>query len=186
MFLDHASTWRGWTHDSSRLDDQYADGISEQFQPGLRHSELSALLRILWRFRLIIIIRWLSMTTAQASVLLIVPLITLLTTGCAPEPSDSNRQKAGPAQNSSVPLPRAEGERLFKQFCASCHPDGGNVSDPERTLHASALNSRHISSTAGIVNIMRNPGPRMLRFDTETVPDREAQAIADYILTTFR
>src|SRR5690242_18823874 len=40
------------------------------------------------------------------------------------------------------------GEALFKQYCANCHPDGGNVSDPQRTLRSSALKANHITRPA--------------------------------------
>jgi cytochrome c6 len=33
---------------------------------------------------------------------------------------------------------------------------------------------------------MRNPGPGMTKFDKKTISDKEARAIADYILKTFK
>jgi len=33
---------------------------------------------------------------------------------------------------------------------------------------------------------MRSPGPGMTKFDAKTIPDKEAKAIADYILRTFK
>ena len=78
------------------------------------------------------------------------------------------------------------GEELFRQFCHNCHPDGGNVSDPKRSLHGSALRKNHITTPQDIVRIMRNPQSRMIRFDAATVSDREARLIAEYVLTTFR
>jgi cytochrome c6 len=33
---------------------------------------------------------------------------------------------------------------------------------------------------------MRKPGPGMTQFDKKTVPDKEANAIAVYILKTFK
>jgi len=78
------------------------------------------------------------------------------------------------------------GEELFRQFCHNCHPDGGNVSDPKMTLHGSALRKNHITKPDDIVRIMRNPLSRMIRFDKETVSDKDARVIAEYVLTTFR
>jgi cytochrome c6 len=78
------------------------------------------------------------------------------------------------------------GEELFKQYCSSCHPDGGNVSDPERSLRGSALRSHHITRPRDIVRIMRTPISRMISFDAATLSDNDATAIADYVLYTFK
>lgn len=88
----------------------------------------------------------------------------------------------------ALPAPQSleRGEALFRQNCSPCHPDGGNVSDPERTLHGSDLRSHHIARPEDIVRIMRNPISRMIRFDTTTISDQDAMTIAEYVLTTFR
>ena len=78
------------------------------------------------------------------------------------------------------------GEALFKQYCSSCHPDGGNVSDPQRTLRGAALRRNNITRPEAIVNIMRHPTSRMIRFDESTIPDKDALAIAEYILKSFK
>jgi cytochrome c6 len=51
----------------------------------------------------------------------------------------------------------------FKEHCAICHPEGGNI-----------------------IKIMRNPGPGMTAFDQKTISDGEAKDIAKYILKTFK
>ena len=78
------------------------------------------------------------------------------------------------------------GEELFKQHCMSCHPDGGNIVNPQKTLGKEALKSRKITSPKDIVKIMRKPGPGMTMFDAKTIPDKDAKAIAEYILKTFK
>lgn len=78
------------------------------------------------------------------------------------------------------------GESLFKQHCAVCHPDGGNVVKPEYTLHHSALKAHNIKRPEDIVRIMRNPGQGMNRFDEAAIPDRDAMEIAEYVLNTFK
>jgi cytochrome c6 len=78
------------------------------------------------------------------------------------------------------------GEELFKQYCSSCHPNGGNVSNPERTLHGSRLKSNHITTPDDIVRIMRRPLSRMIRFDPAMLSDRDARIIAEYVLKTFK
>ena len=109
--------------------------------------------------------------------------------GCRQEtPPKTPAIQATPAPQ-ATPLRQAQaqtGEALFKQYCAPCHTDGGNVSDRERTLHSAALRRHSITTPGAIVNIMRNPGPRMIRFDKTTISDKEAMAIAEYILDTFK
>jgi cytochrome c6 len=78
------------------------------------------------------------------------------------------------------------GEALFKQHCAVCHPDGGNIINPSFTLHKKELGAHGITKPKGIINKMRNPGPGMTKFDRKTIPDAEAKEIAEYILGTFK
>lgn len=107
--------------------------------------------------------------------------------GCRQEtPPKTPATQATPAPQATPVQQTQTGEALFKQYCAPCHPDGGNVSDRERTLHGAALRRHSITTPGAIVNIMRNPGPRMIRFDKATISDKEAMAIAEYILETFK
>jgi cytochrome c6 len=101
---------------------------------------------------------------------------------------DTSQKATGTSATSSSDIQGAvrDGEALFKQYCASCHPDGGNVSDPKRALYGTILKSKHIATPEDIVRIMRNPQSRMIRFDPSTLPDKDARAIADYILETFK
>lgn len=78
------------------------------------------------------------------------------------------------------------GAELFRQFCHNCHPDGGNVSDPGKTLHGSSLRKNHITQPEDIVRIMRNPKSRMIRFDTTAISDKDARAIAEYVLRAYK
>lgn len=87
------------------------------------------------------------------------------------------------------------GEALFKANCASCHPDGGNILNPKKTLSKKDREANNIITAADIINKMRNPGPvpthpqewaGMKMFDKYKIPDDEAQKIAEYILTTFK
>jgi cytochrome c6 len=108
-------------------------------------------------------------------------VVVSLLGGCSNEaPRNGERSPAPPRQQ----LDR--GAALFKQYCAACHPDGGNVSDPERSLHGSALRAHHITTPRDIVRIMRAPISRMIGFDVSTISDRDATAIADYVLDTFK
>ncbi len=86
------------------------------------------------------------------------------------------------------------GEDLFMQHCAACHPDGGNVINPKKTLHKKDREANGIVTAEDIVNKIRNPGPTpthpqewagMKKFDRRTIPDEDALKIAEYVLKTF-
>ncbi len=78
------------------------------------------------------------------------------------------------------------GEELFKQHCAVCHPDGGNIINPEFTLHKEDLREHKITKAGDIVKKMRHPGPGMTQFDKATISDNDAKKIAEYVLKTFK
>lgn len=80
----------------------------------------------------------------------------------------------------------ASGQELFNLHCASCHKDGGNIINPKRTLSKKAMAEEGIKNAQGVVKFMRNPGPGMTKFDKATLPDKDAKAIAEYILKTFK
>ena len=117
----------------------------------------------------------------------------MLTLGaCKKEtPPKAEAPPAAPAPTAQNSTPAASettmsGEELFKKNCAVCHPNGGNNDKPEYTLHAGALAKHKITTAAGIVEKMRNPGPGMTKFDASTIPDKDATAIADYVLKSFK
>jgi cytochrome c6 len=78
------------------------------------------------------------------------------------------------------------GEDLFKQHCAPCHPNGGNIVNPQKTLRQKDRESNGVKTASDIVSKTRNPGPGMTKFDEKALPDKDAQAIAEYILKTFK
>lgn len=77
------------------------------------------------------------------------------------------------------------GEDLFKQHCAVCHPDGGNIINPKKTLHKKDMESNNIKTKEDIIKVMRNPGPGMLKFDEATIPNESAKEIAEHILKAY-
>lgn len=77
------------------------------------------------------------------------------------------------------------GKALFQQHCAACHPDGGNIINPDFPLHKEKLKEHNITKAGDIIEKMRNPGPGMTKFDKATISDKDAEDIADYILKTF-
>jgi len=78
------------------------------------------------------------------------------------------------------------GEKAFAKNCAVCHMNGGNTINPAKPINKKTLKAKGIRKPADIVRQMRNPGPGMTRFDEKTIPDKEAKAIAEYILRTFK
>lgn len=78
------------------------------------------------------------------------------------------------------------GGALFREKCAYCHPDGGNRARGDKGLKRADLQRNNIRSAADVVSYLRRPGPDMPTFDEQSLPDREAVVLAEYILKTFR
>ena len=87
------------------------------------------------------------------------------------------------------------GELLFSKHCASCHPKGGNILNPKKTLYRKDLQENKIVTAEDIVNTIRNPGPvpahpqewaGMTMFDEKKLSNEDAFKIANYILKTFK
>ena len=74
----------------------------------------------------------------------------------------------------------------FEKHCASCHPAGGNIVNPAKTIKKADLTKAGIKSWKDIVAKMRKPGPGMTVFSKKEISDKEAKAIAEYILKTFK
>jgi len=79
-----------------------------------------------------------------------------------------------------------KGEAIFKEKCAMCHPDGGNIMKADKSLKKADLAKNKIKSEADLVKYLRNPGPGMTKFDAKTLPDKDAKEVAEYILKTFK
>ena len=71
-----------------------------------------------------------------------------------------------------------KGEALFKQKCAVCHPNGGNIMNPKLTL-------RGMRNPKLIIDKIRKGGGGMTAFDRKAISDAEAKEIAAYIIKTF-
>ena len=81
---------------------------------------------------------------------------------------------------------KIDGKAKFDQFCAVCHPKGGNIMKADKTLSKKSMAAHGIKTEKDVVAKMRNPGPGMSKFDAKTLPDNEATAVAKYILATFK
>ena len=71
------------------------------------------------------------------------------------------------------------GEALFKEKCAACHPNGGNVMNPKETL-------KGLKNQNAILKQIRKGGGGMPAFDKKSLSDAEAKAVATYVITTFK
>ncbi len=78
------------------------------------------------------------------------------------------------------------GEKLFAQHCAVCHPQGGNIVNPKKTLGKKALAANNIKTEEDISKLLRNGAPGMPKFDENAISKKDAQEIARYILKTFK
>lgn len=81
---------------------------------------------------------------------------------------------------------KKSGAELFKQHCAACHLDGKNIINPQKTLSKKDMEANKVKSAEDIVKLMRSPGPGMVKFDDKTISEKDAKAIAEYILKTFK
>jgi cytochrome c6 len=78
------------------------------------------------------------------------------------------------------------GEALFAIHCSGCHPGGGNVKYPQKSLDRMTLAANGITTPQQIIQLMRHPGRGMKTFDRTTISDADARKVAEYVLATFR
>jgi len=90
------------------------------------------------------------------------------------------------AGNSNSSADGKTGEAIFKQHCAACHPDGGNIINPKKTLNKKDREANGLRSKDDIVKFMRKPGPGMTSFDDKILSDKAAREVAEYILKVFK
>ena len=81
---------------------------------------------------------------------------------------------------------KIDGKKEFAEHCAVCHPNGGNVVNAKKLLSMKSLNANGVKSAKDITGKIRNPGPGMTKFDEKTISNKEAMAIAEYIMKTFK
>jgi len=107
--------------------------------------------------------------------------------GCKKEtPPKAEAPQVSPVTAPATAEMAKTGEALFKQHCAACHPDGGNIIKPDFTLQAKSMAAHKINTPGDIVKIMRNPASGMTKFDEATIPEKDATEIAQYIQNTFK
>jgi len=80
-----------------------------------------------------------------------------------------------------------DGEALFNKYCAACHPNGGNIIEPNKTLSKMHREKNGKKTVDSIIKMMRSPtGAGMAVFDESSLPEKEAKKIAEYIINTFK
>lgn len=84
------------------------------------------------------------------------------------------------------PKGKPDAKSAFDKHCVSCHPDGGNVINQAKPIKKADLQKAGIKTWKDIVAKMRNPGPGMKTFSKKDISDKDARAIAEYILKTFK
>ena len=80
----------------------------------------------------------------------------------------------------------SRGESLFMKHCSKCHPDGGNVVTVTKSLNPKDREANNVKTEKDIIRLMRTPGPGMVKFGKEVISEKDAKAIAEYVLKTFK
>jgi cytochrome c6 len=81
---------------------------------------------------------------------------------------------------------KIDGMKKFEEHCKICHPYGGNTINPQKPLNGKSMTANGIKNAKDIIGKIRNPGPGMTKFDVKTISNKEANAIAEYIMKTFK
>jgi cytochrome c6 len=81
---------------------------------------------------------------------------------------------------------KIDGKKEFEEHCVVCHKDGGNMINPTKTLSKKDRDANGVKNAKDIIKLMRKPGAGMTAFDSKTISDKEAKAIADFILKTYK
>lgn len=102
----------------------------------------------------------------------------------APKAQEVERRVESAAESNDYDAKAAQ--QTFETHCASCHPDGGNIMNSQKTLKKESLAESGMTTAQDIVDVMRDPGQGMPAFDAETIPDDRALELGRYILETFK
>jgi cytochrome c6 len=81
---------------------------------------------------------------------------------------------------------KLDAKAAYDTHCASCHPAGGNIINKTKSLKKADLQKSGVKNWQDVVAKMRNPGPGMQPFSKQVISDKEAKALAEYILKTFK
>lgn len=80
------------------------------------------------------------------------------------------------------------GEMLFVENCSRCHPNGGNIINPSKTLKQGTLAANNLQKEDALLTYLLNPGPgmpRLIHRDTG-LSEPDARKLIHYIMETFK
>jgi cytochrome c6 len=81
---------------------------------------------------------------------------------------------------------KIDGKAEFESHCSGCHPNGGNVTNPAKTLMKMDREANGVKSVKDVVKKIRKPGPGMKQYDKQELSDAKAKAIGEYVIKTFK
>jgi cytochrome c6 len=90
------------------------------------------------------------------------------------------------AAPASIAGAKIDGKAEFETHCSGCHPNGGNVTNPAKTLLKMDREANGVKSVKDIVKKIRKPGPGMKQYDKQELSDAKAKAIGEYIIKNFK
>jgi len=73
----------------------------------------------------------------------------------------------------------------FNNTAPCVTPGGSNIINPAKPLDRQTLEKNGITSAKDILAIVRKPGPGMTPFGPELLSDKEAEQVAEHILSTY-
>lgn len=79
-----------------------------------------------------------------------------------------------------LPVNAADGQQLFNNHCAGCHPHGGNIIRRGRTLKLQALQQRQLDTPDAIARIAREGIGQMSGY-AEVLGEEGDQLVAEWI-----
>ncbi|MEE9345183.1 MAG: c-type cytochrome [Methylococcales bacterium] len=96
-----------------------------------------------------------------------------------------NRQLAqtltGLAFTVALTITNVSANEVFDQYCASCHSNGGNIMNPEKTLsqdHLTKNGTDNIGSISALVTAGKTPMPAF----GKQLSDKEIADVAKYVI----
>ena len=69
------------------------------------------------------------------------------------------------------------GANMFNSYCVACHPNGGNIINPNKPVKG----SRKLGDFDTFLGYIRNPASPMPSFSQGTISDKRAEVLYEYI-----
>jgi hypothetical protein len=84
---------------------------------------------------------------------------------------------SGQERESHKPSSMSAGADIFNAHCRSCHPNGGNIIDPDKPIKG----SQKLKDFETFFTFLRNPTSPMPSFSQRTISDKQARELYIYI-----